>query len=122
MRIREITLEKTVRDAGYGTFYSMLDLYKVKCLMELIESKILVFKAEQMERMKELEMARRTCYHDIKMMEDRISKADYNSLDSSLSTSTATSKIHDSHFSFDKNASGLLPAVVEFQVILKTGV
>lgn len=91
-------------------------LYKVKCLMDLIESKILVFKAEQMERMKELEFAERTCYQDIKMMEERISKADYNSLDSTTSsTSNLKTFSHDAHFSFDKNASGLLPAVVDFQ-------
>jgi hypothetical protein len=82
--------------------------------MELIESKILVFKAEQLERMNELELAERTCFQDVKLLEEKISKADYNQLDVSKSASTVA---NDVHFSYDKNSSGLLPPVVDFQVI-----
>ena len=82
--------------------------------MELIESKILVLKAQQIERMNELEQAERTCYQDIKMMEERINKTDYTH--DLKPASYSNSFIHDAHFSFDKNASGLLPAVVDFQV------
>ena len=85
--------------------------------MELIESKILVFRAQEMEHLNELEQQERFYYQEMKLFEERISKVEYNDLSQTSTQNTGASiAFPEANHAYDKNASGLLPQVVEYQV------
>ncbi|KAJ3367298.1 hypothetical protein HDU91_001536 [Kappamyces sp. JEL0680] len=86
---------------------------RIKCLMELIESRILVFKAEQRDQMQQLAQVERLLFLDIKGLEERSSRADY--LGKTAKFPAASPSGLDHWPKAGTMQSGLLPEVVQFQ-------
>ena len=81
---------------------------KLKSLLELIESKIFVFKGEECQEMERLNAEERELTMEIKLLQDRMSKPDYNQSAKFSASKQGSTCLNNAH-------SNLLPEVVDFQ-------